>query len=864
MNSDGRPDLVVANNSLHGILGTVSVLLGNGNGTFQSRRTFPAGSGSWFATVADIDGDGKADVVVSNLYDATIGVMSGNGDGTLALQHTAGVASSPNLSTVADFNGDGAPDIAVVQPTFLGVILNQSLPAVDSINRTTPTGPNTGATSVTFTVRFNKTVTGVDPTDFAVVTGGSVTYTNLTVTPISGSVYSATVSGISGSGTLGLNLVDNGSIHDLAGQPLVGGAAAFQPQMTFAAGSYADSVIAADVSGDGKPDLIAPNYQAQSVSLLLGNGNGTFQAPRTLAVGLHPYSLAAADINGDGKPDVVVANRGYIGSNSMGTAGTLSVLLGNGNGTFQTQRTFSVGQDYPNSVAVADINGDGKPDLVVNDTFNFDSSYTGLVRIDHLRLLLGNGNGTFQAQQTFFALDPGAIVTPAVSNVNGDGKPDLVFLQSTGSGALLDVLLGNGNGTFQATRTFDLAGASGSLSVGDVSGDGIPDAIIASYNTVSILLGNGNGTFQSARTFAANGFNSSAIADINGDGISDLTIQTSSGFGVILGKSNGTFQAEQTFATSPPNRISVADVNGDGFPDVLASYVAISGGMLPAGTSFVGVRLGMANGNFTGQVYTIVPVSDTITGSSGNDSITLTQDADGTDIDWTMGAFSGLLPITDPNGLTINGNGVAPPGTDIIVLNYGIANKNPLPNTLHLNGKFTVNNLSATNPLANKTLEISRRIVFISYNYFDPLSLIQGYLKNGYNNGGWNGTPNASTGVITSVPAANNAAHTTAIGYADSADGLIAGQPANTIELKYTIYGDTTLTGTVGFNDFTRMTQHWNQTTGGAWDTGDFNYDGSVNSGDFTLMTRTYNTSLGNQAVPAISPITKHARKQRR
>jgi hypothetical protein len=108
--------------------------------------------------------------------------------------------------------------------------------------------------------------------------------------------------------------------------------------------------------------------------------------------------------------------------------------------------------------------------------------------------------------------------------------------------------------------------------------------------------------------------------------------------------------------------------------------------------------------------------------------------------------------------------------------------------------------------------------------------------------------------VISSIPAAQNAAQTTAIGYTDSADGLVPGQPANTIELKYTLYGDTILAGSVGFNDFTRMTQHFGQTAGATWDTGDFNYDGTVNNPDFLLLARTYNTSLGSQAAPAAQP----------
>ena len=167
---------------------------------------------------------------------------------------------------------------------------------------------------------------------------------------------------------------------------------------------------------------------------------------------------------------------------------------------------------------------------------------------------------------------------------------------------------------------------------------------------------------------------------------------------------------------------------------------------------------------------------------------------------------------------------------------------------------FTAN-IASLNISAGGKLDLGNNKMFINYgSSSDPIATIRGYLANGYNNGAWTGTSNG--GNILSTRAAANAAQTTAIGYADSADGLIAGQPANTVELMYTLYGDTTLTASVGFNDFTRMTQHWNQTSGGAWDTGDFNYDGSVNMPDFTLMSRTYNTSLGSQAQPATTAAT--------
>jgi filamentous hemagglutinin family protein len=457
-------------------------------------------------------------------------------------------------------------------------------------------------------------------------------------------------------------------------------------------------------------------------------------------------------------------------------------MLGNGNGTFQTQQTFATGS-FPNSVATADVNGDGKPDLIVANGFSNNN----------VSVLLGNGNGTFQTRQTFAT--GSSPFSVSIADVNGDGKPDLIVANDLAGS--VSVLLGNGNGAFQAQQTFLATGSKAySLAVSDVNGDGKADVVVANYlnNSASVLLGNGNGTFQTQVSFAAG---------------------------------------------SSPQFITVVDLNSDGKPDLIVAN---------SQSNTVSVLLGAGNGNFTGPAYTIVPSLDTINPIGGFNQIVLTQDPDNAHIDWTLnGSGPAQMAITDPNGLTINGNGPV----NLITLQY--SPNSPLPAILHLNGSFAINGLQGSNPLANTTLEIGRSTVLISYSSSDPLSLIQGYLKNGYNGGAWNGTPTASTGVIASIPAANNAAHTTAIGYADSADGLIAGQPANTIELKYTIYGDTTLTGTVGFNDFTRMTQHWNQTTGGAWDTGDFNYDGSVNGGDFTLMTRTYNTSLGNQAAPAVS-----------
>src|SRR5205085_1849908 len=162
-----------------------------------------------------------------------------------------------------------------------------------------------------------------------------------------------------------------------------------------------------------------------NVSVLLGNGDGTFQGARNFAAGLYPVSVAVADVNGDGHPDLAVAN---VGNNFM--AVNVSVLLGNGDGTFQGARNFDAGQ-VPHSVAVRDVNGDGPTDLTVAN----HSSY-------NVSVLLGNGDGTFQLARNFAAGDSPSSV--AVADVNRDGRSDLAV--TNGRSNSVSVLLGNGDG----------------------------------------------------------------------------------------------------------------------------------------------------------------------------------------------------------------------------------------------------------------------------------------------------------------------------------------------------------------------------------------------------------------------------------
>ncbi len=452
-------------------------------------------------------------------------------------------------------------------------------PSVLSINGATPANLITGATTVVYAVTFSEPVLNVDPSDFIVAKTGTVSVASPLMVSGSNADYTVTVSGISGSGSLRLNLVDNGSIRDPAGNRLVtvNSPVSFAPAVAYSSGLVPAYVTSGDLNKDGLPDTITTNFLENNVGVRLGNGDGTFQPQVTFPTGLNPNWVAVSDVNGDGNLDLVVAN---LGSDNVG------VLLGNGNGTFQNQITFPTGVD-PQSVAIADVNDDGRPDLAVA---NFSSN--------SVSVLLGNGDGTFQPQATFATgLNPQSV---RLADVNGDKQYDLVVINFGNNN--VGVMLGSGDGSFQSPVTFPTGWKPRSMAVGDVNGDQRPDLIVANSgdNNVGVLLGNGDGSFQNQSTQPA-GMNpqSVAVADINGDGKRDIIVANfaDNRVGVLLGSGNGTFQNQSTFAVGTnPQSVAVADVNLDSKPDLLtANFQSFD----------LSVLLGNGLGSFAGQIYTI-------------------------------------------------------------------------------------------------------------------------------------------------------------------------------------------------------------------------------------------------------------------
>jgi hypothetical protein len=523
---NGRLDLAVANKGSN----SVSVLLNNGNGTFQTAVNYAVGSNPVSVAVGDFNADHKLDLVVANYGGSSLSVLPNNGNGTFAAATTVSVPSAPVSVAVADLKGTGETDLVTASNGF------------GNVNVFFGNGNGTFSAPTNYATGFN--------------------------------ANQVVVADLNGDHKPDLAVACAFPSGDGVSVLLNNGHGTFSAAVKYQVGGPPTALTVGDFTGDGKPDLATANggFASNSVSLLVGRGDGTFSNFLMFAADQGPVALAGGDTNHDGHSDLVVANQG---SNDV------TELIGNGNGTLVTSRMSPAGSS-PSNVLPGDFDRDGKLDLAVLTSGTRPAS-----------ILLNMGNGTFEAP---LPLPSGpAAACMSTGDFTNDGKLDIL---TAGSNGTMGLYSGNGDGTFQAPLKFTISFSSPqALAVGDLNGDGNLDfAVVNNANpgSVGVALGNGHGGFASLVSYAT-GPNPDGVtvADVNGDGKPDLLVADANGFSstvsVLLNNGSGAFSTATNYATGgDPRAVAVGDFNGDGKPDLA----------LPTFFDGVSVLLNTGNGAF--------------------------------------------------------------------------------------------------------------------------------------------------------------------------------------------------------------------------------------------------------------------------
>jgi hypothetical protein len=580
-NGDGNLDFATANSDVS----TVSVLLGNGNGTWGQHVDYATGKTPTALAVGDFNRDGKQDIVTANVDANSVSVLLGLGDGTLASAVQYPVGAMPQDVSIDDFNGDGTADIATANrysdsvSILLGADDGKFATKVDDPAGTWPDQIVTGD--------FNgdgkrDVITNGGPTKASVLLGAG---TGTFMAPSS-------VPAGSDDSSVGLAL---GDLNSDGNQDLIVGRAngrwvpgafgvffgagdgSFLPMVDYAAGS-ARAIAAGDLNGDGKLELVVSVWQ-QSLSIFTLEGDGSMAAAVSYPTPAPAGQLAIGDFNGDHWLDIAALDRWGI-----------YVLLATGNGKFDAPTSQPTGTGLEN-VLLRDLDGDTHLDLAAIGR-DLDTATSTM------QVQLGLGDGTFAGSSAHpIRYNDGLI---EAGDLDGDGQPDLVTAHPYESG--VSVLWNSGHASYPSRTDYATATGTDFLALGDLDNNGKVDILASSVDvssqvsTVTVLLNAGGGSF------VANVYNDSvpwgtmALADLNHDGKLDLVQSDGSANGVAarLGLGDGSFGTWLPSATNDlsivANGAAIGDLNGDGHLDLVSVDVR--------GTS-INVLLGVGDGTFT-------------------------------------------------------------------------------------------------------------------------------------------------------------------------------------------------------------------------------------------------------------------------
>ncbi|MBA3912386.1 MAG: VCBS repeat-containing protein [Acidobacteriales bacterium] len=531
---DGNPDLALTNPAL-------TILLGNGDGTFRTVQSFPGQS--FRVSIGDWNSDGVLDLAVVKAFPDEVSVFLGLGDGTFSPPTNYPFTSRPQGIAAGDLNGDGIADLVTANHQgSVSVLLGQ--------------GGGTFASPVNYTLG--------NPFDSDDVVVGDFNR--------DGKLDAAAVQpdGIVG-----------GSLDVLLGN---GDGSLQQPTLYPTGNSYANHAVSADFNHDGIPDIATSGDDVLGV--LLGNGDGTFRSAQIYAYPVVSGAMTLADLNGDGNVDIVAVNTGFYPPSGI------VVFLSKQDGTFQDAQIFGASTGDPATIAIADFNKDGYLDAVVPNGSVTDKTST---------FFAGRAGGTFVARRSFTLSGAGflqnnrelAIYGMAVGYLDGDRNPDLVMADYFY--AHLIVALGQPDGTFRGHRQFSAPAGVQSVAAADFNRDGKTDLVTNNEAGISVFPGRGDGTFPTRIDYKGSaGTIFVTTADMNADGKLDVVAVDSDlkSVSVYLNDGTGHFGAPvDTAMSNIPKNLAVGDFDGDGKLDIVTANL----GAAHAAT----VLLGNGDGTFT-------------------------------------------------------------------------------------------------------------------------------------------------------------------------------------------------------------------------------------------------------------------------
>jgi putative cell wall-binding protein len=702
-NADTFPDLVTANASSN----DVSILLGNGDGTFGAPATFAAGSGPEAVRSGDFDGDSDADLLVAAWGSNQVAILLGNGAGSFGAPSTIAVGLRPTDIRLGFFDADAVLDavVANTNSNTISILLgNGSGSFVPAAPATYATGSGpTSAQLVDFSEdgKPDIVVSNVNSNNVSFFRGiGDGTFEPLAAVPAGLGPFAVDMIDLDNNGELDLITGDtDGSTISVM---LNSGSLTFAAPVTYSDSTDTWSMFADDINTDGLADVVSTSQNGNVVSVYIGDGTGELYGGKSYEAGDGEVGTASGDFNQDGDIDFAIGNSfddtisiflgdgaggfALLGNEPSGTfpqalrsadldgtngpdlvvvngfTNTVSVLINDGTGAFAAPVAYTVGNvalPDPRDLTFGDLDGINGPDLAV----------VSLNATGQLTVRLNNGDGTFGAATVYSGLGgPASVVIGNADNLNG-----LDVLVGDSFSSNFRVLLNTGGGALAPAVGYASGGTSAGITGGDWNGDGLID--VASFNLVSqnagISLNAGAGVFGAPTVITDLGRNSNPITgDVDGNGTLDVVAaqeEPLDALTVLVGNGSGAFSFGGNYGVgSNPRFPLLLDLRSIGVPDAITANAAENFTVLQNISGTPCVQLDPAIATITLNEGDSSSVS-VVLGSQPNHDVTVTVASDPsvsaspTSLRFTLGNWNipQTLAVTAPDNTTVDGDQTA-------------------------------------------------------------------------------------------------------------------------------------------------------------------------------------------------------------